>query len=420
MKRLVLFFASAIFSLGLCAAVYGFEEIPAVYVDYEELEFPVEGEIIDGEVYFPIRTVLEEYLNRDIYFKDTSNGKLLIAQTLDGRFILNLTNGAYAYIISNYSYGVISLYDNTGEDKMGVLSCKPFIKDGYTMLPVREVLEILDAEVNYDEQLGQISVVSDTYRENIEYAGEPFPLVMTFSDLDIYNAEKLADCKGYEEFAEKCLEYFADDVDLSVYDIPEEEDEETGDWKDYFDYDEYLSDYYSDYYGGEDEYDEIISELFGYLYDLTDSSLMDGEIKTFLCGDFSGTIEIDDNLDMEESVESMVRFLFNKLADGEGENIIKTNSEYEEAARCMVLSADFVLEFMQLDYYSLTEEIYKELERKEYNISLIYAYVEAVYGEDFWDAFDEAGESIEEEYEDELYFQFFYSAGADYNMFTRK
>ncbi|MCD8239673.1 MAG: copper amine oxidase N-terminal domain-containing protein [Clostridiales bacterium] len=415
MKRLVLFFASLIFSLGLCGAVYGFEEVPAVYVDYEELEFPVEGEIIDGEAYFPIRTVLEEYLNRDIYFKDTSNGKLLIAQTLDGRFILNLTNGAYAYIISNYSYGVISLYDNTGENKMGVLSFKPFNKDGYTMLPVREVLEILDGEVNYDEELGQISVVSDTYRENIEYAGEPFPLVMTFSDLDIYNAEKLADCKGYEDFAEKCLEYYAEDVDLSVYDIQEEEDEETEDWNDYFDYDEYLA----DYYGSQDTYGEIITELFGYLYDLTDSDLMDGEIKTFLSSDFSDTVEINDDFDMEESVESIVRFMFNTLTAREGENIIKTNSEYAEAAKYVVLGSNFMTELMQIDYYSITEEEYKELEDKNASINLIYTYIENVYDQDFWDSFDEIGESISEEYEDELNSRFFYSSGGSYNMFTK-
>ncbi|MCC8014303.1 MAG: copper amine oxidase N-terminal domain-containing protein, partial [Eubacterium sp.] len=396
MKRLILFFAALVFSAaGLCGAVYGFEEVPAVYVDYEELEFPVEGEIIEGEAYFPIRTVLEKYLSREIYFKDTSGGKLLIAQTLDGRFILNLTNGAYAYVISNYSYGVISLYDNTGEDKMGVLSCKPFNKDGYTMLPVREILEILDAEVNYDEQLGQISVVSDTYRENIEYAGEPFPLVMAFSDLDIYNAAKLADCKGYEDFVQKCLEYYAEDVDLSVYDEPEEEDEEAEEWDAYFDYDEYLA----DYYGSQDTYSEIITELFGYLYDLTDSGLMEGEIKTFLSGDFSDSIEIDDNLDMEESIESIVRFMFNTLAAREGESIIKTNSEYEEAAKYIVLGSNFMTELLQIDYYSITEEEYKELEDKNTSINLIYTYIESAYGEDFWDSFYEIGDSISEEYE---------------------
>lgn len=416
MKRLIVFLAAAVFcGVCFCEAAFGFDELPAVYVDCEEVEFPIEGEIVDGEVYVPIRSVLEKYLNREIYFVDTSKGKLLIAETYDGRFMLNLNNGAYAYIISNYSYGVVSLYDNTGEDKMGVLEHKPYIKDGYTMLPVKEVLEILDGEVNYDEEFGQISVVSDTYRENVKYVGEPFPLVMAFGDMDIYQTAKLADCSGYEEFAERCLEFYGYDVDLSIYEETEEEEEED-EWGDWYDY--YESDYYYDYYSYSDERDEIIIELFGYLRDLSDSDLMTGDIKEFLVGDFSSVIEIDDELEEEESILSIARYLLDELSGVEGEGVIRVNSEHEEAARLCVMVVDALLELAQLDYYSISEELYEEIEERGEAFSMIFSYIEAVYDDEFWDSLTDTVLELHDEYGEDLYSELYSTYYGYYNIFT--
>lgn len=417
MKRLIVFLAAAVFcGVCFCEAAFGFDELPAVYVDCEEVEFPIEGEIVDGEVYVPIRSVLEKYLNREIYFVDTSKGKLLIAETYDGRFMLNLNNGAYAYIISNYSYGVVSLYDNTGEDKMGVLEHKPYIKDGYTMLPVKEVLEILDGEVNYDEEFGQISVVSDVYRENVKFAGEPFPLVMAFGDMDIYQTAKLADCRGYEEFAERCLELFGYEVDLSVYEEPEEDEfEEEDEW-----YDFYEDDYYSDYYYYSDEFDDIMTELFAYLKDLTDSDLMAEDVKRFLVGDFSYVVETDDELEEEESIENMVRYVLDKLSGVEGEEVIRVSGEYEEAAKLCVMTVDVMLELSQLDYYSISEEVYEEIERRGEAFSLIFSYAEAVYDDDFWDALFDTVFELSEEYGEDLFSQLYGEYYGYYKVFTGK
>ncbi|MCD7778684.1 MAG: copper amine oxidase N-terminal domain-containing protein, partial [Clostridiales bacterium] len=148
MKRFVCL-CIALVSVSWSVSVYGFETVPEVYVDYEKIDFPVEPEIIDGEVYVPLRNVLEAYLNRELSFKSTSSGKLLILETPDGRFSLNIDNGAYSYVIDNASYGVVSLFDDTGEDKMGILSQTPFIKEGYTMAPVKELIEILAGTVYY-------------------------------------------------------------------------------------------------------------------------------------------------------------------------------------------------------------------------------------------------------------------------------
>ncbi len=391
MKKSVCFCLCLALTAGFCTEAYCFEEVPAVYVDYEEMEFPVEPEIIDGEVYVPIRTVLEAYLNREVNFKTTSSGKILILETPDGRFSLNIDNGAYSYVIDNYAYGVISLFDNTGEDKMGILSSTPFIKEGCTMAPVKEIIEILDGTVYYDEDYNQISIISDVYTQNVEYAGEPFPIVFVFSDMDIYQSEKLADMEGYEELAELCEGYFGDDPDYSRYD---EADIPEGEYEDYYSYYDYFDSY--DY---DSDLGEIVSGLFDGLYENEDNNLIRGAVRDFISADYSDILTFDDELTMDESLDSCIAYLYGSFLNDDYSGVININSEYEKLARYVIGAADFFRFMTDMLYgYDYTEAEYKEFTENAYYFRLIDTYIYEIYDEEVTDYLEMGMEDFYSEY----------------------
>ncbi|MCD8090384.1 MAG: copper amine oxidase N-terminal domain-containing protein [Clostridiales bacterium] len=389
MKRFIGFGLGVMLSAGVCVPAYCFESLPEVYVDCEEIEFPVEPEIKDGEVYVPIRTVLEAYLNRDISFKSTAQGKILIVETPDGRFSLNIDNGAYSYVIDNQAYGVVSLYDNTGEDKMGILSSLPYIKDGYTMVPVKEIIEILDGTVYYDEN--RISIISDVYTQNVEYAGEPFPVVFVFSDMDVYQSEKLADTEGYEELAALCRDYFGEDPDYSRYDedAGEYDSENFGDFYEYFGYDSFE----------DDDLGEVVAAIFEGLYENKDNSLIRGALKDFLTADYSDILTADDGLTMEESLDNCVVYMYEAFLDSDYQGVIYVNSEYEKLARYVIGAVDFFRLMTDIMYsYDYTEEEYNDFMENSYYFYLIDAYIYEIYGEDVTDYLEMGMEDFYLEY----------------------
>ncbi|MCD7904708.1 MAG: copper amine oxidase N-terminal domain-containing protein [Clostridiales bacterium] len=398
MKKFACLCMAFVFASG-GLAVYGFEDIPEVYVDNKKIEFEVEPEIIEGEVYVPLRPVLEAYLNREVSFRDSSSGKILILETADGRFSLNIDNGAYSYVIDNYSYGVISLFDDTGEDKMGILNHTPFIKEGFTMAPLKEIIEILDGSAYYDEEFNQISIVSETYTQNVEFAGEPFPVVFVFSDMDIYQSEKLADNSGYEELVELCKEYYGENPDYSKYDYDGfyAEDDEYGDYE-YFDY---YNDFYGSYYGDTDE-GEVLKALFDGLKENADNPLVKGVIKDFLSKDYSDILITDNELTMEESLDSCAKYMFKAFFDSEYEGVIYLNGEYEELAKYIIEVVDFfgyVSNIMET--YIYTDEDFNYIVENSYYFQLIDTYIYEIYDDEVTDYLEMKLEDLYLEYETE-------------------
>ncbi|MCC8097104.1 MAG: copper amine oxidase N-terminal domain-containing protein, partial [Eubacterium sp.] len=150
-----------------------------VICDGRELEFDTEPEIADGVAYVPIRSVLEAFTRNSVDYKTGRNGRILTAHTDEGQFSLDIDKGNYMLLdkYSNYN-------------KIGVLNNKPYVKDGRTMLPVREVIEILNGNIEYEGGEGLISIHSQLYDSYIDYEGLPYPIVLlnTGYNLEISSA----------------------------------------------------------------------------------------------------------------------------------------------------------------------------------------------------------------------------------------
>ncbi len=267
------------------------ENAPAIIVaDGAELNFETEPDIIDGTTYVPIRPVLEAYTNMDIDYKTGSSGRILTAYTYNGDFYLDVDNGNY-------------LYDRYDEpDIVSILTLKPYIKDSCTMLPVREILTILGAEVEYDADTKTISFHSEDYNKFKEYIGLPYPIVLekleNITSLSVI--EGISDMTGYEDFAELAKKALDEN------------------------------------YNSEDDFDYYPNFCFSEINEL--KKLSDNEeykkyipsfYCLFMCEDFSSFMEIDDSLTIKDSINNIYSF----CDDYKAGKILKINSQTEEYAR---------------------------------------------------------------------------------------
>ncbi len=312
MKKAALFCGVLMIMMGIFSfSCSGAEDIRVV-CDGQDLEFDVEPDIAEGVTYVAIRPVLEAFTREEIDYKTGRSGRILTAYTDEGKFSLDVDKGNYMFLdyYSNYN-------------KIGVLSNKPYIKNGRTMLPVREIIEILNGNVEYDGEEGLISIHSRLYESYIDLEGLPYPIVLLNTGYDTEISSALTSDEGfdyYKEMAEKILA-FEDEDDYSEerYEILKE-----------FCYYEirYLQQY-------------CISEEFesyeDYIPDI---------IKTFFNKDFSAYIDIDSTLSTEESMENLFEF----LCEGETEAVV-TNSLCEPYVRYALSYIDSYY----LTYYDTAE-----------------------------------------------------------------
>lgn len=399
-KMAVFSMAAAVAALVVSVNASAFEDIPKVYVDYEEINFDKAPQLKDGEVYVPIRGVLEKYLNRKIEYEDTDSGKLLRIFTSDGYLTINLNNGVYAYVIENYNYDTGNIFanpfDDEFKDKMGILKHKPYISDGSVMLPIREIVELLDGKVNYDEELGQISVVSRLYTDYFAYVGQPFPVVYNMTDLDIFDSEKISDCKGYEDYIEKCRKYndLVDDGlgtvligDLSFYDDDELSDER---------------EFKKEYDNIENSYKELMNDTMGYLYEMKDNPLIDGIMGDFVRRDCSGSYEPDDSLDMNKSIENAVNYYIEKILNKDYDKKAAINKDYEELFRFLDVTADFMRDMNNADLNKLGKDGVDEIIWEYADITSIVGYLTSVYDEETMEYLDTCLEEAYDKHKDEF------------------
>lgn len=389
----------------VCAG--SFDEIPKVFVDNRELSFPTEPENRDGEIYVPIRTVLEAFLNRRIDFQNTDEGKFLRLTTSDGIFSLNINNGVYAYEIENAYYGSVSLFDDSGDDKMGILEHKPYIKNGYTMLPVGEIIEILDGKVNCDTELGEISIVSALYTDYTQFVGEPLPVVFAVSDLDIYSSAKIADCKGFEEYLAECLEYDDrfnyddtqedDDLFSASEDDQSEEDAEE-------DTDTALpplndGEYYNKYVYYDELFEEIVKDTFAYLYEYKNNPHITGMLKDFLNDDYCrGILETDKDLSPEDTALNCAEYFFDNIWGKEKPETLSVGEDYYEFGKYIILLSDYYALVSQIDVNKYGQDGLNELEKYYENIDFISTYITSEYDDEFYEAIEKSFQEVYENY----------------------
>ncbi|MCD8090383.1 MAG: copper amine oxidase N-terminal domain-containing protein, partial [Clostridiales bacterium] len=296
-----------VFTLGCFGEDYRIK----VVCDGTEIEFDVEPDIKDGVTYVPIRPVLEAFTRDEVDYKTGRSGRILTAYTDEGKFSLDVDKGNYMFLdyYSNYN-------------KIGVLNHKPYIKDSRTMLPVREIIEILNGNVEYDGEEGLISIHSRLYESFIDYEGLPYPIVLMNTGYNVEISSALTSDEGFEyykELAEKILAYEADS-DFS---------EEHYDWLKEFCY--YEMRCLQQYCISEDyeKYEEYLPEL----------------INTYFTKDFSDYIVIDSSLTTGESLGNMFEFLC-----GGDSGTISSNSLCEPYVR-------YILSYIDTYYLKYYEDM---------------------------------------------------------------
>ncbi|MCD8214214.1 MAG: copper amine oxidase N-terminal domain-containing protein [Clostridiales bacterium] len=294
MKKAVFLCGVLFFAMGLFTAVsFGAEDIKVI-CDGRELIFDAEPDITDGVAYVPIRPVLEAFTRDEVDYKSGRSGRILTAYTDEGKFSLDVDKGNYMYLdkYSNYN-------------KIGILNHKPYIKNGRTMLPVREIIEILDGIVEYDGEDGLISIHSQLYESFTDLEGLPYPIVLLNTGYNVEISSALTSDEGFEyykELAEKILAYEEE------AEIPEE----------HYDYLKEFC-YYEIKYLEQccmseeyERYEEFLPVI----------------INSYFKTDFSDYITIDSSLSTEESLKN----LFEYLCGGETEGVA-TNSLAEPYVR---------------------------------------------------------------------------------------
>lgn len=304
MKKAACFLAIVMFLTGsICGGVYADDDNAAIRViaDGTELTFDVEPDIIDGVTYVAIRPVLEAFTRQDVDYKTGRNGRILTAYTYGGSLSVDVDKGNYLY---TERYGDYS--------KVGVLEHLPYIKEGRTMLPVREIVELMGGTVYYDGENGVISINSELYDEYSYLEDIPYPIVLREVDYDVELASALTSSEGYEylnELSQKVLEYEDNYYDQNYEDTPSE----------YYGYLKELCYAEVKYFielGQFGDYDEIFSV----------------NMKSYISGDYSDLIIIDSSIDNEESLRNLFDFLYN------GENgSARVNGKILPYARYMLL-----------------------------------------------------------------------------------
>lgn len=328
MKKAICFLALAALLTGsFSTGAFCSDEGIRVITDGKELEFDVEPDIINGVAYVAIRPVLEAFTRNEVNYKTGANGRILTAYADGGSLSVDVDKGNYLY--TEY-YGDYS--------RVGVLEHLPYIKQGRTMLPVREIIELMGGTVVYDGEEGLISINSELYEEYSDLEGIPYPIVLREVDYDAELAAALTSSEGYEylnELSAKVLEYEGNYYDSGYESNPSE-------------YYEYLRElcynevkYFLDL-SGFGEYDEYFSSY----------------MKSYLSGDYSDLIKIDSSLDNEESLRNLFDFLY------KGENgSAAVNGKILPYARYMVLSV-FGSSLYVDDEKDITAEFTEDFEGK--------------------------------------------------------
>lgn len=269
MKIIKGFCIGIILSAGLALSVFG-SEVTKVTVDGTDIDFDIEPDIVNGTTFVPIRSVIEAYTDEDVGYISGNSGRIMTAYTYDGRFSLDVDKGNYLFV---------PYFDENAE--IGILENKPYIKDGRTMLPVREIIELLGGTVDYDNETKTISLLSEQYQMYSYDEGLPYPVVLRDTDYNIKLASKLTDSEGYEYYTgllEKLIDY---DEDKAF-------DEE---------FDKILREFC---------YNEIKYLIRDYDPDYDDYSL----IYSYVGGQYSDWFEKDDSLSDEQSLRNFYDALF--------------------------------------------------------------------------------------------------------------
>jgi hypothetical protein len=201
---------------GLCAVILALSQAVTalgatanVIVDGKTVDFGSdESVIVDGTTYVPIRAVFENFGDGTTVDWDSTEKAVLI----------------------NYSGESLKLYTKTGEvsykGNSTTLSNKPLLQNGRTLLPVRELCEMLGGTVDWNGETKTVVVnsqkdetakaseevvipsgIKDEVAEEIRsVAGKPLPqavyaIFQSEEKYDINDVEilcRVADCEGYE------------------------------------------------------------------------------------------------------------------------------------------------------------------------------------------------------------------------------
>lgn len=330
-----------------------------VFIDFAQAELPAEPIEKDGMVYLPIVYVLEKYQNTPVTITENNAGVQLSFKTSDGSFCLNMENGAYAYIIENESYGVSTMFSYGGEDKTGILKYKPIEKDGIYYLPADEIVEITDGSVNCDANLRSINITSCFYLDNIEFVGQPFPIVYVCTKLTAHQAEKLSNSHDYDSLITYCKDF-----------------EELSEYGDY------------DYQAA---YNKLAYKLISALEPLKDNEVLPNTLSLYLNSNMQNYFLKDNSLTLEECADSIVMQTIKIIRGDENIEPVAVNYNYLKFAGYIVAYYKTFSQYAALDF-SYNERLYMEqigqIENDFNLLTLVYGSLSYIYPQKTLDYMD--------------------------------
>jgi len=140
MKRLIA--AVVVFYITIFSNAYAYDV--TVMVNNEVLETPVPAQIVNDRTVIPMRSVFEK-LGADVTWIDSD--KMIVATKDDVIIVMQIDNNIMSVQnVKNSEFNVVEL------------DVPPFIRNDYTLLPLRAVSEALSADVIWDEKTYTVNI----------------------------------------------------------------------------------------------------------------------------------------------------------------------------------------------------------------------------------------------------------------------
>ncbi len=143
------------------------EEEITVYIDGEKLEFEYPPEIVNGYTMVPMRKLFEAF-GAYVTYKDCRD---YLEPSIRVGFLYGYTQNSFNIGDTNL-YGDYNLYSQTPV-KDQKLSVAPYIKNSTTYIPLRDISNLLHANVSWDEALRRVDITT-AYPKNKDMSGDRF------------------------------------------------------------------------------------------------------------------------------------------------------------------------------------------------------------------------------------------------------